>query len=641
MSQPVGITGEHSGVVALRAVAVLGVVLFHFFPGLVPGGFLGVDVFFVISGFLISRRIYVEAYTGTFSFAAFYARRARRIVPALVATSVLTIIAAYFVLLPAQFATMAKSLMASALFGANIYFFATTGYFAAPAGDTPLLQLWSLGVEEQFYLLFPILAIALASIRLRLLGIVLAVLALTSVVAAQVMLQISPAAAFYLLPFRAFELLIGALLALRTKDPQARRFPNWIVGIGFVAILTSMFLLSGSDPMPGLLSLPVCLGAGLVIWAGEHLPRDDCITGTVVTFFADVSYSLYLWHWPVAVFGRMVFQANEIVLGCVGLAFSTGLAALSYRFVEQPFRKRYLSMKPRWIFGASAASLGTISIVSAMIWSASGWPGRMDDRINHLASFASYDSFPVFRTGDCFMRPEQTFDQINDQCIPKTHPSLIIWGSSYVAEYTQGIISIAREYGYEVGQLTASACVALPDIDVPARPNCRAFKERAIATILTRKPDIVVLDALYGGEGEIQRLRTTINLLSQSGSKVVVIGPPMSFKQSVPQILVARLRAGNASLRPDDSDSGELQSRDDTLARGLVGTKAFYISFFRDLCGGGNCLIADKDGEPYFFDTVHFTLAGTLHYGSEVGRLIFQHFSRISRTGQSLESDTR
>ncbi|QOY62379.1 acyltransferase [Lysobacter sp. H21R4] len=236
----------------LRAIAVLGVLLYHLDAGLVPGGYVGVDVFFVISGFLISKIIYGEIEAGTFSITRFYVRRARRILPALLSVVLFTSVAAMAVLYPTERMEYAKSAVASMLFSANFYFFATLNYFAPAADEIPLLHLWSLGIEEQFYIVFPVLALLLTRLRRRLFTLALGVLFLASLVACIKTLHVDPSRAFYLLPFRAFELLVGSLAALvpATWRPQ-RLGASSLSWLGIAAIGGAMYGFDKDTPFPG------------------------------------------------------------------------------------------------------------------------------------------------------------------------------------------------------------------------------------------------------------------------------------------------------------------------------------------------------------------------------------------------------
>lgn len=307
----------------LRGVAVLAVIAFHLRGNRMPGGFTGVDVFFVISGFLITSQILAETISSRFSYAEFYRRRIRRIAPAMLVVVLVTVVAAQLFLLPEDATATARSALWSIAGLANVWFWRNldTGYFAEDSATVPLLHLWSLGIEEQFYLLWPPLLRLLVGARHRpgppareriapgfaastsLVAVASGSYALGSVLASR-----APAFAYYMLPTRAGELLLGALVALVVRGGVAKRIPPRLadgLGIaGLVSIGGSFLLLSGNDPFPGWLALPPTLGAALVILSGEaHLgPTTKALSGGPLVGVGLLSYSLYLWHWPFIAF---------------------------------------------------------------------------------------------------------------------------------------------------------------------------------------------------------------------------------------------------------------------------------------------------------------------------------------------------
>ena len=328
----------------LRALAVLPVLGFHAGISGFSGGFVGVDVFFVISGYLITGTVLQDLSEGRFSIWAFLERRVRRILPALYAVMLLCIPVAWVLMLPDDLENFGASLFATSFFGNNLLLALTSGYWDLAAEFKPLLHTWSLGVEEQFYLLFP--WILMIGFRSRWLGLLLAVAALASLAYAQGMQATNPKLAFLLLPTRAFELLAGALLALvETRSPSARDrvMPVWreavtAVGIGMVAV--SMVVLDGRSSVPGLAALlPVC-GTMAVIWfSSDALSVSRLLTNGLCVGVGLISYSLYLWHQPLLAFLRIASPEQPTTLASgVAIAAAFPLAWLSWRFVERPFR---------------------------------------------------------------------------------------------------------------------------------------------------------------------------------------------------------------------------------------------------------------------------------------------------------------
>ncbi len=378
----------------LRAIAILSVVFYHAGLGC-PGGYVGVDVFFVISGYLITSLILKDLREDNFSLVNFWERRLRRIFPALAATVLLTLLAGWFLLLPDDLEKLGKSTIAQGLLSANFYFWRTDNYFGGANEDKPLLHTWSLAVEEQFYLFFPLVLVWLfrrAEFRRPhvLVSLLLAGLAASLLVAVWGVKH-QPYATFFLLPTRAWELGCGALVAVLagTTVPASRRVREATSWLGLAGIFLPVWLYHDNTPFPGLAALPPCLGTGLLIWANSTAANTGmpatprtlpavCLSWPAATFIGLISYSLYLWHWPVMAFSNywktaLFSQADR--WGLVVVSFT--LAVLSWRCIETPFRNRSICGTRRGIFllvsGVSSLSL----ICSGSLILSDGFPARI------------------------------------------------------------------------------------------------------------------------------------------------------------------------------------------------------------------------------------------------------------------------
>jgi peptidoglycan/LPS O-acetylase OafA/YrhL len=348
----------------LRAIAV-GVVLLYHAKLAMPGGFVGVDVFFVISGFLITSLILKDYESDAgFSIVRFWERRVRRIFPALVFVVIVTVVAGCFVLLPSDFLDLGKSVVAQALFAGNFYFWDTSGYFETSAWIRPLLHTWSLAVEEQFYLLMPLLFVFCSCLRRNTLRWVFGMVILLSLTLSIIQADRAPDTGFYLLPSRAWELLVGAILAL---FPLRRQLPKWIAELvgwsGLISIGLACVLYSHSTPFPGAAALLPVLGTAAIIWstglAAEHNLLRRVLSLQPLVFIGKISYSLYLWHWPILVYA-LYWRDNFIMpwpyrLALLGLSFL--LAIISWKFVETPFRLRRVFPSRKGVLGFGLASL--------------------------------------------------------------------------------------------------------------------------------------------------------------------------------------------------------------------------------------------------------------------------------------------
>jgi peptidoglycan/LPS O-acetylase OafA/YrhL len=610
----------HPGIVGLRAIAVLAVVLFHFFPGgVLSGGFVGVDIFFVISGFLIARTIYTDVARNRFSITAFYERRARRILPAFFAVSLATTIAAYFVLLPYGFNEFAKSLLAAALFVPNLFFYFTSDYFAPAASQLPLLHYWSLGVEEQFYLAFPILVAAVLARNRKALAPILVLLFAASSAASVLTLRNSLPAAFYLPWNRAFEVLIGALLAL----PGVRLARGWIataasvVGLALLAISIAAL---GNVPFPGSAALLPCFGAALVVWGSHN--QDSALARAIgskpLRFVSDISYSLYLIHWPVAVFGAMLFT-GPLVAWC-GLGLSIALSAASYRFVEQPVRLRTILPSRFGVAAGSALGLVLVAAMSLFVISNAGFAGRIGGRVNDLLATLQYDPKEAFQSGTCFMQPVQDpGDYDLAKCIPTERPLAILWGDSHLSQYLWGLRPLFEQRGFALAQFGSSGCAPALGVDTAARPKCRAFNDFAVSEILRLHPTLVVLGAVWAGSSEqLEGLGRSIRALQGGGIKVVVFGNAPFYKDPVPSILAKRLLNGDTNLLAGPELEGDFVYKNDAAIRDFVATQtsAAFVSILDTACHGG-CLL-EYDGDPLHFDIAHVTKEGSDYYASKL-----------------------
>ncbi len=291
----------------LRAVAVLAVLAFHAGGFPTPGGFVGVDVFFVISGYLISSLIMKQIAAGTFSITSFYERRIRRILPALTVMLAFTCVLAYLYLLPTELKNFADSLLAANFSASNFYFWQHSDYFVSPLSN-PLLHTWSLAVEEQFYIVFPLLLYVLYRWWPGRVKIVVAVLAALSLAVSGYGAYHDSVTTFYMLPTRAWELLIGTLLAMKLLPELRTSIGRNLASItGILLIGCAILLFTKATPFPGLAALPPCVGAALIIWSGESGMSvvNSALSLRPVVFIGLISYSLYLFHWPIIVFQKM------------------------------------------------------------------------------------------------------------------------------------------------------------------------------------------------------------------------------------------------------------------------------------------------------------------------------------------------
>lgn len=596
----------------LRAVAVLAVLAFHLNLGPFDGGFVGVDVFFVISGYLIGLIILTEAESGYFSILQFYDRRIRRILPALFVMLAVTSVVCAWVLLPGPLKTYSQSLIACVLSAANLFFDATTNYFGDPAGTQPLIHTWSLGVEEQFYIFFPLLVMLAHRFFRAHLKLVCLAVAFASFGLGWWLLRSDPTAAFYLPTARAWELMIGVLLAAGVIAPTERRMWREAIGLaGILMIAVAVFTFDKTTPFPGFAALIPCIGAAAVIHSGAK--GDTWVARALsmkpAVFIGLISYSLYLWHWPLipilnrhllSTFADHTYGKVALLLGAIVVA------TLSWRFVERPFRGKARISRRTVFVSAGVAALVLIAAGLAGIVSG-GWPGRFTPRVVHLASYLDNYDTNTFRPGKCFLSRQDPYGNFDrTACLPQApgKPNVLVLGDSHAAHLWTGL---SATLDANIMQATAQGCRPTYPLAADAPSNCaRLMREFFEGKLLAKKPDLLVLAGLWRAD-DLKRLPATLDHLKAQGVNVVLIGPVPQYNHSLPLLLVQAERLGDPGLPMRQRD----RSRDDIdtqMAAIAVAKEVRYVSPINILCyGPDHCLTILPGGNPAQFDGGHLT----------------------------------
>jgi peptidoglycan/LPS O-acetylase OafA/YrhL len=435
----------------LRSLAVLPVIFFHGGLSVFSGGFVGVDVFFVISGYLITTIILSQINEGRFSLMTFYARRARRILPALFLVVLCTLPFAWLWMLPTEFKDFSQSIAAVSLFSSNFLFWMESGYFAAAAEQKPLLHTWSLAVEEQYYILFPLLLIALWRRSALTTTLLLGVIFVLSLAGSEWLYRVDPEANFYLLPTRAWELLMGSLCAILTLNRGPQR-NNALALIGLILILGSVFVYDKTTPFPSLWAVPPVLGTGLVLVFATHgtwVARLLSMRGFVGIGL--ISYSAYLWHQPLFALARLRDPVEPSLSLMMGLAFvSLGLAYLSWRFVEQPARQipwaAWKVMCSTVVVSGAVLVLG--AVLSVMPWQSDYFRSNLSVQnqplLERITQMRTMDHFTTEDTGRCQFYIE-TFDQAAqarfETCARDHGRALIVFGDSHSIDVYKGLVA--------------------------------------------------------------------------------------------------------------------------------------------------------------------------------------------------------
>ena len=568
----------------LRALAVVPVILFHAGVGQVPGGFVGVDIFFVISGYLITSLIVSEVNEGRFSLVTFYERRVRRIIPALAVVLAACIVAAFLLFLPQDLKNFDHSLVATAFFVSNVQIYMNLGYFTAPADTQPLLHTWSLAIEEQFYILFPlILMLAFRWSRRCWIGLVFALFCLSFAFSIWVTAR-EPAAAFLLAPTRVWELMLGALLAAAILPPiesRALREIACLAGLGLIAY--ALFRFSSTTLFPGPAALIPCLGAALIIYAGEE-GKSSLVSKVLrlepVVFIGLISYSLYLWHWPLLVFGRYWNIVPLTHLQIAGLlATSVVLAALSWAYVEQPFRQRQRPISRRLIFAGAATAMGIVAAFGVETMH-KGLPSRFSPEVLAVKK-------TLKTAADSKILKSCRGHTLDNPCVvgAPVRPTYAVWGDSHAGAMIPAIARLAQRYQRSVEAFFTPGCAPLLGGNLDGQQaslNCVSRNARTMELLeSSREIRTVILISYYSSyvSGRVVRrpvkddcdgfrlmpsanapleeriatferdVEQTVGRLLAAGKTVVLVYPTPDFSFSVPSAIQRILaRGGDPSI---------------------------------------------------------------------------------------------
>ncbi len=596
-----GNPGYRADIDGLRAIAVLLVVLGHL--GIGPaGGFVGVDVFFVISGYLITGIVRGELRNGTFSFRRFYARRARRILPALVIVCLASLAAGWFLLLPPDFEALGTQVVTALLGVSNIYFALKTGYFDQSASLLPLLHTWSLGVEEQFYLVWP-LALLLLHRWLRLprtaaawlgCGALLAMLAV-----AQVIVENYPDVSFYVPFTRAWELGLGAAL---TYLPQVRGrgLTEGAPIVGLAMIAAAVLLYSDETSFPGVTALLPCLGAALVVLPAAH----DSVAGRLLAlpplvWIGRISYSPYLWHWPFLVFTRHYFHGGAIPepVGFAILLAAIVTAALSWTFVEQPFRTRRFG----WRSLAAATTVVLVAGVGAL--ATSGIPGRLSERGQYIASFIG--SSQAMPSNLCNLN-------LPDPCAGSSQgrEAVFLFGDSHARHFMRGFAEIfPTEY---LNLATNSGCrpVLRPEGASACIRNVQAVYRDIIPGARFKA---IILSARWRN-GESDQIAESVEYLKRFADRVIVFGQTVEYSAALPNLLLSdELLRAPVDLSGEPPRTPALRTLNETIEEAARAAGAEYYDPLDAICSNGTCRQLAPDGAPMQRDYGHLTQQGAAY----------------------------
>jgi len=621
----------------LRALAILSVLGFHLSPTRVPGGFVGVDVFFVISGYLISTIILSQVAASRFSIIDFYERRIRRIFPALFGMLIALSVAMSFVLLPTEFVSYAKSLFAATFSASNFYFWRHSSYFDSPT-SYPLLHTWSLAVEEQFYIAFPLFLIAVRRIcanRLRQ-GVLLLLIILFLV--STLVVHYSATTAFYMPYTRSWELLIGTALTLKPlPDSQGNTTRNILSILGLLLIVLAVFCYNPQTLFPGLAAAIPCVGSALIIASGHSRATfiGRILSWRPLVFIGLISYSLYLWHWPVIVLNNLGVTLNldsvlpsrwgflalsQTISKTIQILASFLLAILSWRFIERPFRSRPQHIARAPLFALSAVTMLFIFICSGLVVYENGFPNRFPPRAVEVASFLTPPGASTLGELDgCTITNKNEAAVFSDaQCLRgDPEKSYLLVGDSHAGSLWNGLKSSMPETNIVFAGVWGCRPSVHPKGSALCARMMRFIFDRYLPSHNIRG---LLIEARWYSK-DMDEIRDIVKWAQARNVKVVVFGPVAEYDSPLPRLLAYSIAWDRPQLaqRHLIAYSPMMDAEMQNLARDTWHVP--YVSLYEATCEHGRCIeYANKEKDiPLLNDTDHLSEAGA---GYLVERLV-------------------
>jgi peptidoglycan/LPS O-acetylase OafA/YrhL len=617
----------------LRALAVVPVILFHAGFETFSGGFVGVDVFFVISGYLITTIILTELEQDKFSIVNFYERRARRILPALFLVMLVCIPFAWFWLLPSAMKDFSQSLVAVSVFASNILFWRESGYFAPAAELKPLLHTWSLAVEEQYYLIFPLFLMLTWRLGKRWILVLLVAVFIASFATAQWASIAKPAAAFYLLPTRGWELLIGAFAAFYLSKSNRTEFARSVGEIcgwlGLVLILYAVFAYSKTTPFPGVYALAPTVGTVLIIlFATQQTTIGQFVGNKAFVGVGLISYSAYLWHQPLFAFARerSLTEPSQLVFGILSLA-ALVLAYFTWRFVEAPFRKKGTFNRFKIFLYASIASIFFIIF------------GLVGNFYQEKITSVRFNENQIFTITSASLSPKRLSCHFprTDQALEREpckyfsdNVKVAVIGNSHATELAYSLATILKSKDVGIVQHTMSGCNHNYNVPSESDSICGKWHSKVMKNLISDKSiNVVILS--YRNEQSLneskyrQSLADIANELVDSGKRVVlVLQAPMPISH-IDRYLSKHISDLSISISSRKlSDWQNLYAQSTEMVK-LLKDDVKVFDPAELFCDFEFCYVT-KHGVSLFFDDDHVSVAGGKVIGAELVKRYLSDF---------------
>ncbi len=611
----------------LRALAILPVILFHAGFPLFKGGFIGVDIFFVISGYLITSLIIKEKKENHFSLVSFYERRARRILPALFFMMLISFVFSLFILLPSEMKSFSKSILRTALLTSNILFYRQDNYFNSVSELKPLLHTWSLSIEEQYYLIFPFILICIWHFKEKRVFLCLLTIFFCSLFYAQYQISKDSAAAFYLLPSRFWELLIGSLSAFLSfkSEEENMAIANLASIAGLIMILSSIFLFDLNTPHPSIRTLLPTIGAALVIlFAKNSNFTGKILSNNFITSIGLISYSLYLWHQPIFAFIKLKnYHSADVNL--LAILITITIAYISWRYIEQPLRNKNKF---------SRENIFKLTILGSVFFILIGLIGNLTNlfeyrftkserEIFQYSKYGDHELIRAYKYGSCFLKPDQDFNSFSNDCLSINNQNIsLIWGDSFAASLSFGLKNINQN----VSQYTASGCPPFKNISIQDRKHCKEINNFVLDQIKKYQFKNIYLSAHWKRYKNIdikENLEQTLSYIQKisPSTKIIIIGSFQEWQPSLPIFIFKNNKFLNDEFLLENILTNDIALIDEIIARAANENNAEFFSVRNALCIKNNCQASISYNNifmPIAWDFAHLTEAGSVLLATKI-----------------------
>ncbi len=622
----------------LRGLAVLLVVLYHAWPNEVPGGFVGVDIFFVISGFLISSVVFTSMEAGTFTLREFWARRIRRLGPALLVVLAASLVAGWFLLLPTELEQLGRHVAAGVLFISNLLLIFEAGYFDTGSELKPMLHLWSLGVEEQFYLLFPIVALMALRLRRNFLTIMV-LLALASFALNLSWMNTHPIGNFYTPLTRFWEILAGVILFLTIrKSGQAKMIrkmsriwtalanPGFRSFLGLVVLMAAVILVSDTQPYPGIQALLPVLAAVILISAGENtFLNRKILSARPLVWLGLISFPLYLWHWPVLSFSRIILgQDPPLWAKILLISLAIGLSWATYNWVEKPIRHFRISKRLITVVTSASAIVLTMGLLMSF---QQGFPDRSPE-MQEAKIASSYFVGPLWEYSNNQLCVER-YDFPERETLPwwfcmtnnDKSPDVVILGNSYANQLYPGLVQ--NDAFDHLTFLSIGICHPTWQENPTIPMRCKSQQEYIYDIFLSSNEQIrfVILGGMPPkGEWDdayVTQLGESISFFEKQGAKVIVFSPHLTLDYHINSCYARPLvPASNDCI--ESKEMLEVAAQDfQTFSERIQESNPEVLFFDQNavFCNFEECRFKTEEGVPLFRDLSHVSEFASLGIG--------------------------